>query len=375
MNICVIAPDYPDERRSSFTFVKQLVDAFARQGHKCYVVAPYSVTRNKRICKEKSVEHIGLGSVTILRPNYISFSRLKLFGLYVSEVLHKWSVNRALRKLPNNIDCVYGHFWNSAIEGYSYAKKKNLPLFVASGESEISDEVVDAKFQEIYDYISGVICVSSKNREESIEKGLTQIHKCIVIPNAVNPNIFYKYDKKECRTELGIPSDVFVVISVGWFNERKGINRVSAAIDMIPEDKISSIFIGNGQEGPTCRNIIFKGTVKHDKIAKYLSAADAFVLPTLREGCCNAIVEAMACGLPIISSDLSFNHDVLNEDNSIMINPKDVSEIATAIHKLYTDIDARECLVTNALMEAKKYTIDNRAKLIIDFIHSKMDKN
>ena len=72
---------------------------------------------------------------------------------------------------------------------------------------------------------------------------------------------------------------------------------------------------------------------EHDVIAEYLNCADIFVSPTLAEGCSNSIVEAMACGLPIISSDLPFNHDILDEKNSILLDPVEVNEIALAIRK------------------------------------------
>ena len=65
-----------------------------------------------------------------------------------------------------------------------------------------------------------------------------------------------------------------------------------------------------------------------------MNAADVFVLPTLAEGCCNAILEAMACGLPIISSNLPFNWDILNDKNSILIDPNNINQIADAIQRL-----------------------------------------
>ncbi len=66
-------------------------------------------------------------------------------------------------------------------------------------------------------------------------------------------------------------------------------------------------------------------------IPNYICASDVFVLPTTAEGCCNAIIEAMGCGLPIVSSDRAFNYDILNEENSILVDPESVDEIDNAI--------------------------------------------
>ena len=95
-------------------------------------------------------------------------------------------------------------------------------------------------------------------------------------------------------------------------------------------------------------------------------------MPTLAEGCCNAIVEAMACGLPIISSNLSFNDDVLEDAFSIRIDPKNVKEIKEAILKLFNDKELRESMSKKAIEKAKTLTINQRAKNIIAFMEEKI---
>lgn len=97
--------------------------------------------------------------------------------------------------------------------------------------------------------------------------------------------------------------------------------------------------------------------------------ADVFVLPTLAEGCCNAIIEAMACGLPIISSDLPFNDDILDDACSIRINPKSVNEIANAIQLLCGNPNLQNQMSKASLDKAASLTIENRAKKIVDFMN------
>ena len=76
----------------------------------------------------------------------------------------------------------------------------------------------------------------------------------------------------------------------------------------------------------------------------------------------------MACGLPIISSDREFNWDVLNADNSIMIDPENVDEIANAIAKLRDNPDKRKEMSKAALTTAANLTIRIRAEKIAEFI-------
>lgn len=373
MKICIVAFNYPSKYCSAdFVFVKMLVDEFARQGHECLVIAPHSVTHHK--CLHFGVEEydVGNNTVKVVRPNYISTSNFTIGKIYVSNYLHKLTVRHALRYLNFEPDVVYCHFWKQGIEAYPYAKMRNLPLFVASGECEIFEDNRKGKLKDFCDYVKGVICVSTKNKDESVHLKLAKSEDCIVVPNSIDNTIFKKLDKVECRKKLGLPLDKTIIVFVGWFVDRKGSLRLSKALDCIPEKDVYSLFIGSGSENPDNENILFKGKVMHDDVPIYLNAADVFVLPTLQEGCCNAVVEAMACGLPIISSNLPFNWDVLNKDNSIMVDPNSVDEIKKAIIKLRDDVQLRNDMSTAALKMAKQLTIQERAKKILTFIQERM---
>ena len=372
MNILIITPSYPDRYKDHYPFVKQLVDEFARQGHTCSVIAPYSVTKNKRFYPTVEMD----GSVTVYRPNYLSFSSLRIGKIRLSGMFRGRALKRAEKMLPQKPDLVYCHFWECALEGYAYAKENHIPLFVASGESNISRLLkIKTIPSGLKDYVSGVICVSTKNKEESISLGLTTEEKCFVKPNAVNSELFRKLDKEGCRKKLGLPLDAFIISFVGSFIERKGANRVAAAIKSLSGAPVYSIFAGRGNVEPDCENILFKGSLRHEDIPEYLNASDVFVLPTLAEGCCNAIVEAMACGLPIISSNRPFNWDVLNDSNSIMIDPENIQEIANAIKELRDNPVKRNALSDGALETAKNLTIELRAESIVKFMESKITEH
>src|SRR5699024_5669445 len=99
---------------------------------------------------------------------------------------------------------------------------------------------------------------------------------------------------------------------------------------------------------------------------------DVFLLPTLAEGCSNAIVEAIACGLPIISSDLPFNDDILDKNNSIRINPLDISEIKSAIIELCNDSEKRESMSESSVKKSKDLTLNKRTKDIIKFMNTQI---
>lgn len=189
----------------------------------------------------------------------------------------------------------------------------------------------------------------------------------IIAPNGINENVFYCHNKAQCRKELGIDINDYVGVFVGAFNHRKGVKRVNEATKGIPDLKM--IYIGDGDDKPEGENILHCDLVSHDKIPIYLSAADFFILPTLAEGCCNAIIEALACGLPIISSNREFNDDILDDSLSIRIDPESVDEIRNAIEKL-KDVDLRNMMSEAALKKSKDLSLKARAYNISIFVES-----
>ena len=374
MNICFITYKYPGKHNlSDYAFVKQLVDAIARQGHHCYVLSPLNILHYRKLSKSSEDYKEGDGCVTVIRPAYISLSTFHIKQFRPSAWFRNKALKRTFSMLDVKPDVIYGHFWSSGYAGYKYAKKNNIPLFVASGESDIKKKFLfPSDLNDFRDYVKGVICVSSKNRDESVKLGLTTNDKCGVFPNGVNTKLFHYRDKIECRKKLGLPQNAFIIAYVGWFIERKGSQRVAAAVNQL--EGVQSIFIGKGELTPKCEGILFKGALPHEEVPSYLGAADCFVLPTLAEGCCNAVVEAMACGLPVISSNLSFNWDVLDETNSILINPNNVDEIAEAIRILRDDQEKRRKLSEGALKKVESLTIDQRAEAIMRFIQDRCSK-
>ena len=162
------------------------------------------------------------------------------------------------------------------------------------------------------------------------------------------------------------------------FSSRKGPDRIAKAVTLLNDPQIKVMFIGKKFAGYEynfdCPGILHKGSVEHDLLPKYLNCADVFVLPTQKEGCCNAIVEALAIGLPVISSDGAFNDDILDENNSIRINPDDVDAIAAAIKKIRDDSGLRNKMIEYSLSRHSEYSIEGRAKRIIDFIEKQTAK-
>ena len=375
-HILICCDQYPTNNDPVFSFVEQMVNAFAQKGIRVSVVAPQSLTKHflrkvplhPRYVKHQKEKN---GIIEIFQPYKLTFGNRfpKINSFFTNSALRT-----ALRKIKTVPNVCYGHFWHCALAIYPYAKKNNIPLFVSSGEADIWKETKVAKecMLDFLDYYKGVFFVSSKNKKESAELGYLNNKEHCVIPNSIDPLLFYKKNKEELRACYGIPKDVFIVIFVGGFIERKGPNRVANALKNMGNANIKAFFVGREHDGVKFDfdydGILFKGVVSHNKLVDYLNMADVFVLPTLAEGCCNAIIEAMACGLPIISSNCDFNDDILDDSCSIRVNPVSISEIETAIEKLYIYPELRKKMGQAALSKASLMTTEKRAETILNFI-------
>lgn len=383
MKICVVSQGFPYPGLPYFTFVGELCKAMAAQGEEIVVVAPQSISKPLLRGEPKvpfchTIPVKGGKDIVVYTPKVVSVGTLPLIGSRINYFFSQKAITRTVRKYVGDVDVFYGHFFFQGYHALPEAVRRNKPIIVASGETNVTyRKEYTPRLREYLNRLKGIVFVSSKNKEEAMAAGLTDGTNSVILPNSVDERLFHRMDRKKCRKELGYPDEDFIVAFTGYFTHRKGSRRVADAITKLGDPQIKSIFMGRNNEGdevdPNCEGILFKGHMDHDKIPTYLGAADVFVLPTRAEGCPNAVVEALACGLPVISSDRKFNYDVLDESNSIMIDPDDVDAISAAIKKLKDNPDLRERLSEGALKKAEGLTITERARKIVAFIKQQID--
>lgn len=171
-----------------------------------------------------------------------------------------------------------------------------------------------------------VFSVSDSLKQTAVSIGIPE-DKVRVVGNGVDSHRFYCVDRLEARESLNIHEDVPVLVSVGGLCERKGFHRVIACLPeliTIHPDIQFLIIGGASAEGDWAerlkqlvselgleKNVRFLGVMSPDNLKIPLSAADLFVLATRNEGWANVFLEAMACGLPVITTDVGGNAEVV----------------------------------------------------------------
>ncbi len=181
-----------------------------------------------------------------------------------------------------------------------------------------------------------VFSVSDSLRRLAVELGTPQ-EKTEVVGNGIDTERFHPVGRKAARSLYGIPDNAQVMISVGALVERKGMHRV---IDCLPalikhHPNLHYLIVGGGSPEGDNRielsaqvarlglvgQVHFLGALPPDDLKWPLSASDVFVLATRNEGWANVFLEAMACGLPVITTDVGGNAEVVCRDELGSIVP------------------------------------------------------
>ena len=153
--------------------------------------------------------------------------------------------------------------------------------------------------------------------------------KVQVVGNGVDLDRFRPLDRAAARARLDISEDAQVLISVGGLVERKGFHRVIEVLPGLLARHPRLLFLIVGGAGPegdyqatlNARiqalglgdRVRFLGQLAPDALSLPLSAADVFTLATSNEGWANVFLEAMACGLPVVTTDVGGNAEVVCE--------------------------------------------------------------
>lgn len=377
MNICIITNKYPNKYEPNvLIFLQQLVWQFADLGHKCTVICPMAANIHPKYftLDKVTVEKSFAGNdVVVYRPKYFSLGQTTISGINPAKFSVYSFTKCALKIIRKNnipVDVLYSHFITPAgIATARIGKKMHKPVFIAHGEATImtiNDFGGPKAVAKELNSITGIVAVSAHNKNMLVENQVIESDKIRIFPNGFNPSRFYVMDKKEARRKMCFPLNAFIVGFVGSYDERKGILRVQKAVDQL--DDVVFACAGKGTQIPSSNKCIFHGSVKNADLVTFYNACDIFALPTRMEGCCNAIVEAVACGLPIISSDRLFNYDILDNTNSILIDPDDVFALKKSIELLKRDRVLCKTLHEGSVNKSKQLTLEKRAKNILSYM-------
>lgn len=382
-SLVIITHGYPcNTNRISQPFTRAFAHSLARQGVKVTVIAPLAIHlawRGGDPLYEVEVTANGEG-VEVFRPRYLSVSDRQLWKWNTRQIaLVSFSIAAShvlRRRVTPRPDALYGHFlYLGGAAAARIGEEMAIPAFIMVGDGELNSVEgfgIDRARRDLSS-ATGFFPNSSCLARMLLEQLGVSSARIGAFPNGVDHRVFHPRDRITMRRKFGLSEDSVLVICVGHQDAQKGPTRVGEAIKGLTG--VSGVFLGSGPNPPVSDNIVFNQPVPHDEVPEWLSVADIFVLPSTFEGCCNSALEAMACGLPVISSVGAFNDDILNPEVSIRVDPLDVPAIRRAIIRLRDDVGLRVRMGEAALRWSKNFDVDARAQRIIHFTEMLMQQS
>jgi glycosyltransferase involved in cell wall biosynthesis len=375
--LAAITSGYPSAREpSKGAFVASFARAVASTGVRCAVVAPVAVHRAWRGGAEPPpASDGGDGSPEVVRPRFLSLSTRTFAGLTMAGFT-QWAFERAvegaIRRMEAPPDALYGHFmYPAGAAAVRVGARLGIPGFVGVGEGRFWSirPLGVARARRDLGRASGIVAVSTPIKRKLVEEVGLPEEAVRVFPNGPDTRLFYPRDRREARRKRGFHDSAFLVGFVGHLIADKGPLRLAEAIEGL--EGVKGVYMGRGPQRPTGDRVQFVGELPHGELPEMLSACDIFVLPTTHEGSCNALAEAMACGLPVVTSVGDFNDDMVNEQVSIRVDPMDVAQIRDAIRTLKEDAGRRERMAEAALARAAKLDARVRAEAILGWMEGR----
>jgi teichuronic acid biosynthesis glycosyltransferase TuaC len=194
-----------------------------------------------------------------------------------------------------------------------------------------------------------VIAVA-KNLAERARQGGVPEARISVVANGVDCERFRPQARDVARSGLGLPVEGNLLVSVGHLSRRKGFHRVLLALPELlgrfPDLRLAIVGGPGGEpdNGPELKalarelglmaRVIFTGAQPPDRIALWLNAADVVVLASDFEGCPNVVLEAMACGRPVVATKVGHIDQMLPPFAGILLDdPDDQGALARALHE------------------------------------------
>lgn len=294
-------------------------------------------------------------------------------------------LQRLLESLAPDLLCAHGY--KASIMGWWAARKMGIPIIGFS--RGYTSESLRVDFYERFERwvlprLDGIICVSEGQKRRLWDLGIRN-PKMWVVHNAVEVDESGVEDQERLKAEalarLGIPDHMKVMVAAGRLSREKGHRSLVEALALLGDARPEWLLLICG-EGP-CREDLEKqarrlGVLERcwflgfrQDIKEIFQAMDLLVLPSLTEGLPNVILEAFACGKPVVATNVGGVPEVVDEGVSgLLVPPGRADLLARAIEILLHDPDRRKKMGLAGCERVRRdFTFEAQAKKLQAIYH------
>lgn len=206
-----------------------------------------------------------------------------------------------------------------------------------------------------------------------------------VVPNGVDLEQFSEISalRQPMRRKLGVPDTDLVLVFVGRLITSKGLDYLLRSMPAILQQVSNSrlVIVGDGTDRPLLKKltlelklqdkVLFAGMVPNEEVPGYLAASDIFVFPSLSEGFGIVVVEAMASGLPVVTTNVTGLPEIIEDGrNGLLVEPESPEQIAEKVLLLAKSDALRKSMAENNRVRARYYSWENVARMVEGVLQS-----
>ena len=187
-----------------------------------------------------------------------------------------------------------------------------------------------------------VLTVSEDLRKKALSMGANALRSRSIV-NGCDFSVFHVGSRAEARLKLRIEPDAKAVVYIGRLDVNKGLRELVDAATSLRQAHpgLRVYLVGEGPDRPVIerdiqtRNAAAYIHVMHacsfDEVAVWMAAADLVTLPSYMEGCPNVVIEALACGRPVVATNVGGIPEILGMDSGLLVPPRDSAALADAL--------------------------------------------
>ena len=263
-------------------------------------------------------------------------------------------------KMIRRCQVVHCHWTICGLVGYLATRCCRRPLVLSVRGSDVnlfSDGLMGCVSRRIWRSMDVIIAVSEDLARQLEDNGVSR-EKIRVVYNGVREE-FAPGDTASSRRQLELPSSRFIVLFLGLLAPVKGVDVLLEAIHKLSDTDLLCVLVGDGplraqleQQVQTMGDedrVCFAGQRPREEVADWLNAADLLVLPSFSEGRPNVVLEAMACAVPVVASNVGGVPELVSDGvTGRLVAAGDSAELAAAIGELMKDRGRLQAMGTAA---------------------------
>jgi glycosyltransferase involved in cell wall biosynthesis len=208
-----------------------------------------------------------------------------------------------------------------------------------------------------YQWVDRVATVCHANVPYVVGRQFAPEHKTVVIHNAVDESygVGVDGDRAELAARFGVPADKVVVLFVGNLFKHKGLHRIIRSLAEVPDRPWHLVVVGVGPERDPCASRLeraglsdratFLGRLDADDVERVLAVVDVLCLPSTQEGMPYVILEAMASGVPVVSTTVYGIPEMVGHgETGLLVDPQDEDGLRDALTTLIDRPETRNSM-------------------------------